>query len=107
MKWISRTRPRRVSRTDPPSSIFLTFLTGIIGNPNNRLAGGAVKINLNSLGIMQQMMDAEATRLLKLQERVKQLESFEASLFALEGSRQPPQTSAIPAVTHSTSSKRG
>ncbi|KNZ53395.1 uncharacterized protein VP01_3251g1 [Puccinia sorghi] len=63
---------------NPPSSIFLTFLAGIIGNPNNRLADGAVKIDLNSLGTMQRMMDAEATRLSKLEERVEQLESFEA-----------------------------
>ncbi|KNZ46194.1 uncharacterized protein VP01_7481g1 [Puccinia sorghi] len=98
--------PNRPS-VNPPSSIFLTFLAEIIGNPNNRLADGAVKIDLNSLGTMQRMMDAEATRLSKLEEHVKQLESFEARLSALEGSRQPPQTSSIPAVTHSTSSKRG
>ncbi|KNZ48012.1 uncharacterized protein VP01_5975g1 [Puccinia sorghi] len=84
---------------NPPSSIFLTFLARIIGNPSNRLADGTVKIDLNSLGIIQRMMEAEATRLSKLEERVEQLESFEARL-ALEGSRQAPLTSGMTAGTH-------
>ncbi|KNZ61026.1 uncharacterized protein VP01_1461g4 [Puccinia sorghi] len=60
---------------NPPSSVFLTFLAGVIGNPNNRLADGAVKLNLNSLGVIQRMMDAEATRLSQLEKRVELLES--------------------------------
>ncbi|KNZ55989.1 uncharacterized protein VP01_2527g7 [Puccinia sorghi] len=47
--------------TSPPSSVFLTFLEGIIGNPNHRLADGA-------------MMEAEATRLSQLERRVALLE---------------------------------
>ncbi|KNZ44651.1 uncharacterized protein VP01_895g4, partial [Puccinia sorghi] len=66
---------------NPPSSVFLTLLAGIIGNPNKCLADGA------------------ATRLSKLEEHFEQLESFEARLSTLEGSRQPPQTSAIPTGT--------
>ncbi|KNZ50149.1 uncharacterized protein VP01_4579g1, partial [Puccinia sorghi] len=102
MKWISRTHPTRLPgrpSINPPSSVFLTFLEGIIGNPNNVLADGTVKIDVNLLGIIQQMMDAEATRLSKLEEHVEKLESFKARISALEGSRQPFHTSEIPAGT--------
>ncbi|KNZ47097.1 uncharacterized protein VP01_6689g1, partial [Puccinia sorghi] len=78
------TRPKRICLNDPwltpPASVFLAFLAGIIGNPNNQLADGAIKIDQNSLGVIQRMMEAEATHLSQLEKCVMLLESLEARL---------------------------
>ncbi|KNZ48938.1 uncharacterized protein VP01_5311g1 [Puccinia sorghi] len=87
----SQTRLPVKPTTNPPSSLFLTFLAGIIGNPEDQLVDGAVKIDPNSLGIIHRMMEAKATRLLHLEKRVAALESFETRLIALEENHLPPQ----------------
>ncbi|KNZ43874.1 uncharacterized protein VP01_9770g1, partial [Puccinia sorghi] len=82
-KMTSRTIPQCVPRTDLLSIPLCC----------NKRANGAVKIDLNSLEIIQKMMDMEAKRLSQCEKCVKMLESFEARLTTLEGCRQAPQPS--------------
>ncbi|KNZ53023.1 uncharacterized protein VP01_3368g2 [Puccinia sorghi] len=42
--------------TAPPSSVFLTYLTGNIGNPQDPLANGAMMISADLIGVILLMM---------------------------------------------------
>ncbi|KNZ63649.1 uncharacterized protein VP01_11182g1, partial [Puccinia sorghi] len=75
----------------PPSSVFLTFLASVIGNPNNCTPDGTLSIDPNSLAVIQQMMAAEASHLAQMDKRMDQmaklLESLETRLGNLENAR--------------------
>ncbi|KAA1097359.1 hypothetical protein PGT21_004022 [Puccinia graminis f. sp. tritici] len=70
------TRPPPKPTCVPPSSVFLTFMASLIGNPMNRSPEGAIVIDPNTAGVLGTMMEAEAARLTELDKRMDQLTSM-------------------------------
>ncbi|KNZ53648.1 uncharacterized protein VP01_3176g2, partial [Puccinia sorghi] len=72
----------------PPSSVFLTYLAGNIGNPQDPLANRAMIISADSIGVIQLMMEAESACLKQIDRCMDQMaamvKTFENRLLALK-----------------------
>ena len=63
------TRPNMGPRT----SVFLTYLASVLGNPHNKLPNGALWIDPDSLGVIQRLMEAEVMQLLQMEKCMDQM----------------------------------
>ncbi|KAI7948225.1 hypothetical protein MJO29_009890 [Puccinia striiformis f. sp. tritici] len=86
---VSRANLPAIPDTSPPSSAFLTFLSGVLGNPNLRSPSGDVVIKQDTLRLIQEMISVEDTRLKKMESR---MDAIDGRIALLELNRQ---TSAL------------
>ncbi|KAI9623117.1 hypothetical protein KEM48_009544 [Puccinia striiformis f. sp. tritici PST-130] len=94
-KDVSRTNLPAIPDTSPPSSAFLTFLSGVLGNPNFRLPSGDVLIKQDTLNLIQQMILVEDTRLKKME---LHMDAIDRHITLLELNRQPMASSSTQAA---------
>ncbi|POV94768.1 hypothetical protein PSTT_16674 [Puccinia striiformis] len=94
-KDVSRTNLPAIPDTSPPSSAFLTFLSGVLGNPNFRSPSGDVLIKQDTLNLIQQMILVEDTRLKKME---LHMNAIDRRITLLELNRQPMASSSTQAA---------
>ncbi|KAI7941796.1 hypothetical protein MJO29_013870 [Puccinia striiformis f. sp. tritici] len=83
---VSRANLPAIPNTSPPASAFLTFLSGVLGNPNLRSPSGDVLIKQDMLNLIQEMILVEDTRLKKMESC---MDTIDGRIALLELSRQP------------------